>query len=141
MASNKGRIYFGIAGYHFNPDDVTRFLGIEPTATDASGMRGSLDKPVLSSWEFSTDTVNGDETDLDVYKLADTLLEKLEPLKDKIIEICKDQNLSPRMGVVLTLSVDKNDSEPEVGFGARVIRFLADIGAFINVEYRLSERI
>jgi len=28
-----------------------------------------------------------------------------------------------------------------VGFGARTIRFLADIGAFINVEYKLAERI
>ncbi len=26
-------------------------------------------------------------------------------------------------------------------FGARTIRFLADIGAFINVDYQLSERI
>jgi hypothetical protein len=43
--------------------------------------------------------------------------------------------------VVLVLSVDKNETAPDVGFGARTIRFLADIGAFINVDYRLSERI
>ena len=42
---------------------------------------------------------------------------------------------------MLTLSVDKDESSPEAGFGARSIRFLADIGAFINVEYQLSERI
>lgn len=141
MASNKGRAYFALAGYHFNPDDITRLLELEPTSTDAAGARSSLDKPVLSLWEFSTETVNSDEAEVDVYKLADTILEKLEPVKEKIVEVCKGQNLSPRMGVVLTLSVDKDETSPEVGFGARTIRFLADIGAFINVEYKLSERI
>jgi hypothetical protein len=29
---------------------------------------------------------------------------------------------------------------PDVAFGARTIRFLADIGAFINVDYRISNR-
>jgi hypothetical protein len=43
--------------------------------------------------------------------------------------------------VVLLLSVDKDVSIPDVGFGARTVRFLADIGAFINVEYKLSERV
>jgi hypothetical protein len=43
--------------------------------------------------------------------------------------------------VVLELSVDKEETCPEVGFGARTIRFLADIGAFIDVDYKLSERV
>jgi hypothetical protein len=127
-----------LAGYHFNPDDVTRLLGLEPTKIDASGARSGLDSPVLSSWELSTDTATDD---VDVYKLTDTLIKQIEPVKDKILQVIKSHNLSPRIGVVLALSVDKDESEPEVGFGARTIRFLAEIGAFINVEYRLSERI
>jgi hypothetical protein len=127
-----------LAGYHFNPDDVTRLLDIEPTKIDASGATSGLDKPVLSSWELSTETVSDD---VDVYKLTDTLIKQIEPVKDKILQVCKSHNLSPRIGVVMVLSVDKGESEPEVGFGGRTIRFLADIGAFINVDYRLSERV
>jgi hypothetical protein len=141
LASNKGRAYFALVGYHFNPDDITRLLGVEPTSINDAGSKSSLDKPVISSWELSTDTVNGDEADVDVYALTDTILKQLEPIKEKIVEVCKSHNLSPRVGVVLTLSVDKDESSPEVGFGARMIRFLADIGAFINVDYELSERI
>jgi hypothetical protein len=37
--------------------------------------------------------------------------------------------------------VDKDETVPDVGFGARTIRFLSEIGAFINIDYRLSERI
>ncbi len=138
MVSNKGRAYFSLAGYHFNPDDITRLLGIEPTSVNAAGTGGSLDKPVISSWELSTDTITDD---VDVYALTDIVIKQLEPVKEKILQVIKSQNLSPRIGVVLVLSTDKDESVPDVGFGARTIRFLAEIGAFINVDYQLSERI
>lgn len=142
MASNKGRAYFGLSGYHFDPDIVTKFLGLEPTTVNDAGTRGSLDKPVISSWEFSTQTITSDTQELDIYKLIDDeILKKIEPAKDKIIEICKSHNLSPRIGVVLTLSVDKDETTPDVGFGARVIKFCSEIGAFINIDYELSERV
>ena len=141
LASNKGRAHFTLAGYHFNPDDITRLLGIEPTSVNRAGARSGLDKPVISSWELSTDTVTSDVDDVDVYALTDIIIKQLEPIEEKILGACKNYNLSPRMGVVLTLSVDKDESSPEVGFGARTIRFLADIGAFIDVDYQLSERI
>lgn len=138
MASNKGRAYFALLGYHFNPDDITRLLGIEPTSVNAAGAYSTLDKPVISSWELSTETLTGE---VDVFALTDTLVKQLEPIKEKIVEVCKSHNLSPRLGVVLTLSVDKTESSPEVGVGVRAVRFLADTGSFIDVETRLSERI
>ena len=142
MASNKARAYFGLSGYHFNPDDVTSALGIEPTSTNNAGMTGSLDKPVISSWEFSTDTITSDNQEVDIYKLIDEeILKKIEPAKDKIIEVCKSLNLSPRLSIELVLSIDKDENCPEVGFGSRVTKFCAEIGAFINIDYKLSGRI
>ena len=142
LASNKGRAYLALVGYHFNPDDITHLLGLEPTSINNAGANSNLDKPVISSWEFSTDTITSDNQEVDIYKLIDDeILKKIEPSKDKIIEVCKSHNLSPRISVVLTLSVDKDESCPEVGFGSRVIKFCAEIGAFLNVDYQLSERI
>ena len=140
MASNKARAYFALLGYHFNPDDITRLLGMEPSAVDAAGAYSSLDKPVISSWERSTETIDSDEVEVDVFALTDALVKQLEPIKDKILAVCKSHNLSPRLGVVLTLSVDESEPGPEVGFGARTIRFLADTGAFIEVQHKLSKR-
>jgi len=139
LASNKGRAFFALSGYHFNPDNITQQLGIEPTSTNAAGANSGLDSPVISSWELSTETVTDDE--LDIYKLTDALLKQLEPAKEKIILATKNHNLSPRLGVVLVLSVDKDEICPDVGFGGRTTRFMADIGAFINIDYKLSERI
>lgn len=138
MASNKGRAYFALAGYHFNPDDITSLLGIEPTSVNAAGASSGLDKPVISSWELSTDSVTDN---VDIFELTNIIIKQLEPVREKILQVIESHNLSPRIGVVLTLSVDKDESTPEVGFGARTIRFLAEIGAFINVDYQLSERI
>ncbi len=142
MASNKGRAYFGLSGYHFDPNDVTKIIGLEPTSTNDAGTRGSLDKPVISAWELSTKTITSDTQEIDIYKLIDDeILKKIEPAKDKIIEVCKNLNLSPRIGVELTLSIDKNETTPDVGFGARIIKFCAEIGAFINIDYKFSERV
>ena len=138
MASNTGRAYFGLSGYHFNPDDITRITGLEPTSVNNAGMTGSLDKPVISSWELSTDMVT---EDVDVYALTEIIFKQLEPAKEKILQIITSHNLSPRLGVELVLSIDKDESVPDVGFGGRTTRFMADIGAFINVDYKLSDRV
>jgi len=138
LPANKGRAYFALGGYHFNPDDITHLLGIEPTSVNAAGANSGLDKPVISSWELSTDNITDD---VDIYALTDSIIKQLEPAKEKILQVIKSHNLSPRIGVVLVLSVDKDESVPDVGFGAKTIRFLGEIGAFINVEYQLSERI
>jgi len=136
MASNKARAHFTLSGYHFNPDDITRLLGIEPTSVDASGAHSGLDKPVISSWELSTEMMTDN---IDVYKMTDIIIKKIEPAKEKILQVIKSHNLSPRIGIVLVLSTDKGAVSPDVGFGARAIRFMADIGAFINVDYQLAE--
>jgi len=138
LASNKGRAFFALAGYHFNPDDITRQLGIEPTSVNAAGANSGLDTPVISSWELSTETVTDD---VDVYKLTDIILKQIEPAKEKILQVIKNHNLSPRLGVELVLSIDKDEVSPDVGFGGRTTRFMADIGAFINVDYVLSARV
>ena len=73
--------------------------------------------------------------------MTDSLLKRLELAKEKILHVIKSHNLSPRLGVVLVLSIDKDESCQDVGFGGRTTRFMADIGALINVDYQLSERI
>lgn len=78
---------------------------------------------------------------IDVYKMTDVIIKKIEPAKEKILQVIKSHNLSPRVGVILVLSTDKGATRPDVGFGARTIRFLADIGAFADVDCQFAEHI
>ena len=135
MASNEARAYFSLAGYSFDPDNITRVLGIEPTSVNRAGAGMGMDRPAISSWELSTEKFIDD---IDVYAITNELIKLIEPKKDKILQAIEGFNLSPRVGVVLRLSADKEASSPEVGFGARTIRFLAEIGAFVDIDYRQS---
>jgi len=138
LSSNIGRVYFSLSGYHFNPTDLSNFLGLEPTSVNAAGMHGRIDKPTISSWEISSEKVTGT---IDFYELMRNITKELEPAKDKILTAIKNYNLSPRVTIELTLSVDKDEESPEVGFGARTTKLMAELGAFMNVDYKLTQRI
>jgi len=86
LSANKGRAYFGIVGYHFNPDVVTQLLGLEPTSTNDAGTRGTLDKPVVSSWEFSTPTITSETQEIDIYKLIDDEILKKIDINPKVMD-------------------------------------------------------
>ena len=134
MASNEARIYFLLAGYNFDPELLTTQLGLKPTTLNRAGVHAGMDSPVVSSWEMSMDTLTDD--DVDIFKMTNDLVKLLEPAKDKIIQVIENYNLVPKVGVVLTLAVDKDAPAPEFGFGSRAIRFMAELGAMIDIETR-----
>lgn len=134
MAANEARVYFLLAGYNFDPEVLTSQLGLKPTTLNRAGVHAGMDSPVVSSWEMSMDTLTGD--DVDIFKMTNELVKLLEPVKDEIIQVIENYNLVPKVGVVLTLSVDGDDQAPEFGFGSRAVRFLAELGAMIDIDTR-----
>ena len=62
------------------------------TILTSVGACSGLDKPVISSWELSTDTITDG---IDVYKLTDITIKQREPIKEKIIEVRKSHNSLP----------------------------------------------
>ena len=116
MASNEARVYFLLAGYNFDPEVLTQLLELKPTALNKAGVHAGMDNPVVSSWEMSMDTLTGD--DVDIFKMTNELVKQLEPVKDKILLAIENYNLVPKVGVVLTLSVDEDVPAPEFGSGS-----------------------
>ena len=134
LSSNEARVYFLLAGYNFDPEVLTSQLGLTPTTLNRAGVHAGMDSPVVSSWEMSMDTLTGD--DVDIFKMVNELVKLLEPVKDEIIQVIENYNLVPKVGVVLTLSVDEDTQAPEFGFGSRAVRFLAELGAMIDIDTR-----
>jgi len=134
LAANEARVYFLLAGYNFDPEVLTSQLELKPTSLNRAGVHAGMDSPVVSSWEMSMDTLTGD--DVDIFKMTNELVKLLEPVKDEIMQMIENYNLVPKVGVVLTLSVDEDDQAPEFGFGSRAIRFMAELGAMIDIETR-----
>lgn len=129
---NEAVISFTMAGYSFNTDDVTQLLGIEPTATINGNTRLGDNNPAISSWELSSDKVV--DYDIDIIKMGNNLIKEIEPIKDKLLLAIENYNLVPKITVKLKLSTDKDESIPEIGFGSRAVKFLASIGAFIDID-------
>ena len=121
-----------MGGYSFRAEEITEILGIEPTSVINGNTRMGDERPAISSWELSTDKVLDDEIDL--FKMTNDLIKKIEPIKDKLLIAIENYNLVPKVVVKLTLSSDEDMQIPEIGFGSRAIKFLASIGAYIEVE-------
>ncbi|MBA3238296.1 MAG: DUF4279 domain-containing protein [Parachlamydiaceae bacterium] len=132
MRGNEGRVYFCLFGDDFDPNEVTEFLGINPTSIQIKGERVPNIFPKESSWMLSTDNIVNDL--VDVYTLATSIVNDLKSKKDLIIEAKKKFNVFPMLQVVLWFSLNEEDSTPVIGFEADTIKFLGEIGAFIDID-------
>lgn len=136
MTTNEGRDYFALDGDDFDPQELTKFLGVEPTTTKLKGSIIPGRIPKTNIWELSTDNVVNDY--IDVYEMSTELINKLLPIKNLLIEAIDRFNVLPRFEVVLWFSRNEEHSTPAIGFDADTIKFLGEIGAFIDIDtYKL----
>ena len=132
MKTNEGRVYFAFDGDDFDPNEVTRFLGIEPTLVKCKGesVSGRIMKD--SSWQFSTNNIVNEY--INIFDMTQSIIDKLKPKKDLINQAKSRFNISPRLEVVLWFSMNDNCSTPAIGFEVDTIKFLGEIGAFIDID-------
>ena len=134
MSINEATVTFALGGYSFDPDDVSQILEIEPTAVINGNTRPGDDLPAISSWEYSSKKVLDDETD--VYYMTRMLIKKFEPVEDNIKLAAERYNLVPKFVVKLEISSDKDEVVPDIGISTRNLRFLAKIGAFVDINIK-----
>ncbi len=132
MKTNEGRVYFALDGDNFDPDDITAFLGLEPTSIMRKGSRIPGKIPKISSWELSTDEIISDY--IDVFEMSGKIVSILKPKINLILEAKKQFNVEPRFQIVLTLSMDEEHSTPAIGFEVETTEFLGAIGAFVDID-------
>jgi hypothetical protein len=132
---NVGEVYFVLRGDAFDPAVVTAALGIEPSRVN----RKAHYIPKRSSWELSTGKISAEI--IDVYKMGESLIDKLAESADAIRSVAAEHNLEATLQVVLTVSPDDRLPTPAIGFSRESIRFLASVGASIDVDtYRGVKR-
>lgn len=79
MNVNEGRVYFALDGDDFDPDEVTKFIGIEPTSVMRKGSKAGGKSPKVSSWTISTENVIDEY--IDVLGMATEIVSLLKPKK------------------------------------------------------------
>lgn len=132
MSTNEGRVYFALDGDDFDPDEVTNFLGIQPTSVMRKGSRVHGKFPAKSSWAFSTPNVVNEY--IDVFDMAAEIVNVLKPKKSLILQAKQRFNLVARLEVVLWFSMNEEHSTPAIGFDEETVSFLGEVGAFIDID-------
>ena len=130
--TNEAEVYFALFGGDFDPDAVTRRVGIEPTSTK----RKSDPRPRHSIWLVSSGRVVSDI--IDVYQMSSSVVSRLEPFADRISNTREELGLKAVLEVVLWISTDESKSTPALGFDSGVISFLQSVGATIDVDTYLN---
>ena len=126
--TNAGYVHFTLYGDNFNPDELTKLIGITPTSTKIKGNP----TPKYTMWEFSTDKIENDF--IDVYEMSSFVVSKLAPYSSNIRNAVKTFNLKPMLSVALWITSDESKSTPAIGFDENVIAFLNEVGATIDVD-------
>ncbi len=131
VTPTEGKVCFVLVGYHFNPDDITASLELTPSRVDRAGASSNFDKPTLSAWELALETSGGN---LNLFQLANELVDQLEPREEQILALIERFNLVPKLRMVLVLSESDDALAPQVGVDTRVLRFLSKISAFVEMD-------
>lgn len=134
---NECRVYFALYGDDFDPDEITKLLGIHPTDTKRKGQKIPGKIPKCSSWILSTENVKGDLAD--VYDLSSKIVGQLCDKKGVIIEAMSSFNTFSKLQVVMSISTNEVTSTPAIGFDVETTKFLGEIGAFIDIDTYLHD--
>lgn len=132
MEPNEARVYFALDGDDFDPDEVTRFLGIEPTSVSRKGNQAFGGFPKTDSWIISTGNIVNDQ--VDVFEKSTEIVYRLKHKKDLIIKAKSIFGVSPRLEVVLWFSTNEEHSTPAIGFEVETVSFLGEIGASTDID-------
>jgi hypothetical protein len=131
--TNEGEVYFALKGESFDPDEITRLVGIEPTSI----VRRGNPRPTYSSWKLSSGKIENDL--IDIYEMSSAIISRLQPSIEKIITAKQQFKLTAILQVVLRITADNSISTPAIGFDAKVISFLSAVGASIDIDTYRNE--
>ena len=129
---NECCVYFAFDGKDFEPDEITRILDVVPTAIKRKGKQVPGRILRQDSWILSTPRIVGES--IDVYELTTSIIKILEPKTDKILDVRERFKADVRLEVVLWIAVQDTISTPVIGFAARDVKFLAKVGAHIDID-------
>jgi hypothetical protein len=137
MTDYTARIYLAIRG-DFNPFEFTESIGLTPdVCIDKHSRNPRHQLPKTTLLDYADTRTSAKLIDLD--KLADQVLEILEPHLDEFVSAVARFKTEVVLQIVLYFPTSDEVPTPIAGFSARVIRFLAALGGSIDIDSYRSD--
>lgn len=130
-------VYFSLIGDDFDPKELTKFIGIEPTESWKKGDKGKYNSNLeYSCWKLSTE--KGKEHG-DIYNLIEEIIELLINKIDEIIKLKNEYKLDSILQIVLDIDTNPNQSTPALGYDLKTNDFLYQTRSTIDIDiYRFN---
>ena len=122
MEKSNSYVYFAFKGNDFDPNEITKRIGIMPTETWRKGDKGKYNpKLEYSGWQLTTE--KGQEPLL-LDTLVDEIVNKLYDSIDIINELKNELHLESVLEIVMYIDTNPETSTPALGHDLKTIEFL-----------------
>lgn len=130
----KIKVEFCITGIQLNPEQITQLIGISPSQIwkMEEPIQNTLLRRKHNGWCLSSGEYN---SDLDLAKLAEPLIQILLPKSEVINKICDEFQLDCELSGVAHI-VDKT---PIINFTHDILLGLAQLNATLDIDIILTE--
>ena len=120
---------FVLLGEGFDPDEVTRRLGLMPTKTWLRGdsMSTEVQRRKQTGWKLSTNEVESH----DLAKEVSSLVASLSPVSAEVVRVQRDMNLE---AIVLGVVYMKGAQGPGMEFDRELLDGIAALGAQLRIS-------
>lgn len=125
----------------FDLNEITKSFAIQPTISWTKGEElpslknvawTRIDRPKPTRKETCWIYEIGYIETYDINELSESLLDVFEPQIDIIKKVIKENNLNTMLSVVAMWNTE--ESAPALGANKRLIKFLSEIGGYINED-------
>ena len=115
-------------GDGFSPEEVTRTVGLQPTKTWRKGesVQNTLIRRKVDGWAFELPY----EKTLELEEMIRRLLDKLEPYREKLVEVSRDLGLNMQFEWVMYIA----NQAPKGHIAADVMQRVASYGADLDMD-------
>lgn len=125
-------VYFALKGESFDPDIVTKRIGLIPKKVhrkgDSSGNNGN--KVKFSGWYYYSGLKENILVDSLVEDVVDKLFDKIEIIN----QLKSEFNLTSILEIVLYIDFNEEVSTPAIGHNLKTIEFLYKTGTETDVD-------
>jgi hypothetical protein len=125
------KLYFRFYGEKFDPDEITRRLGIEPTISFRPGEPITKDgRGIRRGYGWMVKV--GRCGILDIDDLLQEFRQHLEVDADTIRQLCRDLNLN--LVIVCGVGIGGSDTAPTLFFPTWFLEWVTELDASLNVD-------
>ncbi len=139
MEKGNSYVYFALKGDSFDPKEITRRIGIEPSDSKREGDVGEYNSSVkYSYWKVSTE--KGKEY-FEIDKLVNEVISALYDKIEIINEVKNQFQLESVLEIVLDIDINPEISTPAIGHDLKTIEFLFKTNTVTDIDiYRFNSR-